>query len=193
MRNSSTIREEIGNLAPSYQATYRRAQALRKLIIERSRPLLFELTAHRGSERLNDPGDAEGYAFNLAGTPLCQQVVGLVFMRDMLEASEDYKEAAALMEPLEAELSEALAHEQKQREIEAQLEAKVAEALELAEARAKEAAAKDKMLIAARAELEKATGRALTTAEIEAATPREPTALESYHGTGKIHPEPANA
>jgi hypothetical protein len=69
----------------------------------------------------------------------------------------------------------------------------VSDAVEQAEARAKENALKDKEVVAARAALEKAAGRKFTTTELHTETERPLTSAELYHETGNIHPEPVNA
>lgn len=181
MRTSAEIKEEIDGIHVHVRVTRARLIGAKQELARLENQIRAELTTHKGGGGNPDHiANNLSESFSMARAAVTSDANGLRLVIEMLETSEVHKEVVETLNPLFAELAEAEQAEQAERERIAEADRRVNEAVEAAERRAVESAAKDKDVLAARAELEKLAGRRITHREEK--IPRVLTAADYHAG-----------
>jgi hypothetical protein len=149
------VKNEIGHVLHHHRCAYVNGMALRNLYTEKERHFLFNLSQHPAAEVLRIP-NCHGHMHNLAASSVGQDFGTLKILLDLSEASAEFREAHAILQPLVDRVAQLEGEIEAERETAGRAAHVLAEAEDAARQAAQEKAMKDPAVVAARKALEAA-------------------------------------
>jgi hypothetical protein len=157
---SDAVRERMGHYSnPHLVALYHRVQGLRELLTTAKTKILAGMSETPGHGDIWHAGNQINPVMGIIKSPVFTEVAVMALVLETCEASDEYKQAVAEVEPLIAELAEAEAAESERRQEYDAAHAELRAAKEAAEAKALEKVATDPAVTKARTAFEAATAR----------------------------------
>lgn len=125
---SEEIRTEIAAVSPDLAVAWVNTHAARLAVQQLEGQARVALLSFRGGEDLATPANNVGTALSFARSDSGRDLAAARIVRDLLEASPEFKEASAILDPLHESLVAAEAQERKELHRLLQAEAALADA-----------------------------------------------------------------